>query len=161
MGWDIQYAIRMIRMIEDSGIHLSWVEEPVIPDDIRGYSQIREAVHTRTSGGENEFTRYGFRELIQRVAVDIVQVDVTRCGGITEARKIWAMAAAYDLPVIPHMGTLHNYHLIISHMNSPLSRVLSTTRRRPLPIGMKCLCGSFLGNLEHKTGSLHCLKPQV
>jgi L-alanine-DL-glutamate epimerase-like enolase superfamily enzyme len=82
IGWDAQYAIRMIRMLEDAGMELSWVEEPVLPDDIRGYAQVREAVNTRISGGEHEFTRYGFRELIARRAVDMVQVDVNRCGGI-------------------------------------------------------------------------------
>lgn len=121
MGWDVPYAIRMIRMIEDAGIELSWVEEPVIPDDIEGYAQIRKNVSTRISGGEHEFTRYGFRELIDREAVDILQPDVNRCGGITEARKIWAMAAAHGLEVIPHAGQAHNYHLVMSHLNSPMA----------------------------------------
>lgn len=121
MGWDVQYATRMIRMIEDAGLNLNWVEEPVIPDDIAGYAEIRRNVNTRISGGEHEFTRYGFRDLIQQEAVDILQPDVNRVGGITEARKIWAMAAAHDLPVIPHAGQMHNYHLILSHMNSPFS----------------------------------------
>jgi L-rhamnonate dehydratase len=121
MGWDVPYAIRMIRMIEDAGLDLSWVEEPVIPDDIRGYAEIRRAVNTPLSGGEHEFTRYGFRQLIEEGAVDILQPDVNRAGGITEARKIWAMAAAHGLRVIPHSGQAHNYHLVISHMNSPIA----------------------------------------
>ncbi len=101
MGWDVPYAIRMIRTIEDAGLNLHWVEEPVIPDDIDGYARIRRSVRTPISGGEHEFTRYGFRELIRREAVDILQPDVNRVGGITEARKIWAMAAAEGLRVIP------------------------------------------------------------
>jgi L-rhamnonate dehydratase len=121
MGWDVSYAIRMIRMIEDSGLDLSWVEEPVIPDDVHGYAEIRRAVNTPISGGEHEFTRFGFRQLIEEGAVDILQPDVNRAGGITEARKIWAMAAAYGLRVIPHSGQAHNYHMVISHMNSPLA----------------------------------------
>lgn len=121
MGWDVTYAIRMIRMIEDAGINLKWVEEPVIPDDIDGYAEIRGSVSTPISGGEHEFTRYGFRELIAKRAVDILQPDVNRVGGITEARKIWAMAAAAGLPVIPHAGQMHNYHLVISHLNSPMA----------------------------------------
>jgi len=121
MGWDVQYAIRMIRMLEDEGLNLAWVEEPVMPDDIAGYAEIAAAVETPISGGEHEFTRYGFRQLIGEHAVDIVQLDVNRVGGITEAQKIWAMAAAYDLPVLPHAGQMHNYHLIISHMNSPVA----------------------------------------
>lgn len=121
MGWNVQYAIKMIRMLEDAGVNLAWVEEPVMPDDITGYAEIASAVETPISGGEHEFTRYGFRQLIGEHAVDIVQLDVNRVGGITEANKIWAMAAAYDLPVLPHAGQMHNYHLIISHMNSPIA----------------------------------------
>jgi L-alanine-DL-glutamate epimerase-like enolase superfamily enzyme len=121
MGWDVSYAIRMIRMLEDAGMNLAWVEEPVIPDDIDGYAHIRRSVHTPISGGEHEFTRYGFRGLIRKEAVDILQPDVNRVGGITEARKIWAMAAAYNLSVIPHAGQMHNYHLVMAHLNSPMA----------------------------------------
>lgn len=121
MGWDVPYAIRMIRMIEDAGLNLAWIEEPVIPDDIDGYAKVRREVRTPISGGEHEFTRYGFRDLIAREAVDILQPDVNRVGGITEARKIWALAAAHGLRVIPHAGQSHNYHLVISHMCSPMA----------------------------------------
>jgi L-alanine-DL-glutamate epimerase-like enolase superfamily enzyme len=121
MGWDVTYAIRMIRLLEDAGLELKWVEEPVIPDDIDGYAQIRRSVKTPISGGEHEFTRYGYRELIRKEAVDILQPDVNRVGGITEARKIWAMAAAYNLAVVPHAGQLHNYHVVMAHLNSPIA----------------------------------------
>lgn len=121
MGWDVDYAIRMIRMLEDAGMNLRWVEEPLIPDDVDGYARIRRSVSTPISGGEHEFTRYGFRELIRKEAVSILQPDVNRVGGITEARKVWALAAADNLVVIPHAGQLHNYHLIMAHLNSPLA----------------------------------------
>lgn len=121
MGWDVTYAIRMIRMLEDAGVNLRWVEEPVIPDDIDGYAEIRSKVNTPISGGEHEFTRYGARELLKRGAVDILQPDVNRVGGITEARKIWAMAAAENIPVIPHAGQMHNYHVVMAHLNSPMA----------------------------------------
>jgi L-rhamnonate dehydratase len=121
MGWTVSYAIRMIRMIEDAGLHLAWMEEPVLPDNIAGYADIARAVDTPISGGEHEATKYGFRELIDRGAVDIVQLDVNRVGGITEAQKIWAMAAGASLPVLPHAGQSHNYHLIMSHLNSPIA----------------------------------------
>jgi L-alanine-DL-glutamate epimerase-like enolase superfamily enzyme len=121
MGWDVPYAIQMIHMIEDAGLNLTWVEEPVIPDDITGYAQIRKSVRTPISGGEHEFTRYGFRQLIDAGAVDILQPDVNRIGGITEARKVWALAATYGLRVIPHAGQSHNYHLVISSFQSPMA----------------------------------------
>ena len=92
-----------------------------MPDDIDGYTKIAAAVDTPIAGGEHEFTRYGFKELIERGAIDIVQLDVNRAGGITEAIKIWALAAAYNLPVIPHAGQMHNYHLIMAKMNSPMA----------------------------------------
>jgi len=103
------------------------VEEPVIPDDIDGYARIRRSVATPISGGEHEFTRYGFRDLIRREAVDILQPDVNRVGGITEARKIWAMAAAEGLRVIPHAGQAHNFHLVMSHLNSPMAEYFPST----------------------------------
>jgi L-rhamnonate dehydratase len=121
MGWDATYAIRMIRRIEDAGHELAWVEEPVMPDDIAGYAAIAAAVDTPIAGGEHEFTRHGFRDLIEQRAVDIVQLDVNRAGGITESLKIWALAAAHNLPVIPHAGQMHNYHLIMAKMNSPMA----------------------------------------
>lgn len=121
MGWDVPYAIRMIRMLEDADVNLSWIEEPVVPDDVDGYAQVRRSVSTPISGGEHEFTRYGFRELITKEAVDILQPDVNRVGGITEAKKIWALAASFGLRVIPHAGQVHNYHLVISSLNSPVA----------------------------------------
>lgn len=121
MGWDVPYSIRMIREIEDAGHELVWVEEPVMPDNIDGYAQIAAAVDTPIAGGEHEFTRYGFKELIERRAVDIVQLDVNRAGGITESLKIWSLAAAHNLDVIPHAGQLHNYHIIMARMNSPIA----------------------------------------
>lgn len=121
MGWSPDYAIRMIRMLEDAGLDLSWVEEPLIPDDHEGYARVKAEVRTPISGGEHEFTRYGFRQLIERRSVDILQPDVNRCGGITEAQKIWALAAAHDLPVVPHAGQMHNHHLVMAHLNSPFA----------------------------------------
>ncbi|MBX3029626.1 MAG: L-rhamnonate dehydratase [Chloroflexi bacterium] len=118
MGWDARYAIEMIRRLED--LDLSWVEEPVMPDDLDGYQRIRAAVRTPIAGGEHESTRWGFRDLIARGAVDILQPDVNRMGGITEARKVWALASAHGLPVIPHSAQAHNAHLIVSHLDSPL-----------------------------------------
>jgi L-alanine-DL-glutamate epimerase-like enolase superfamily enzyme len=122
MGWTTQYAIEMIRMLEDQ--HLAWIEEPISPDDLDGYARIRAATHTAIAGGEHEFTRYGFKELITRGCVDYVQLDVNRVGGVTEARKVWALAAAHSLPVVPHSQNYHNQHLIMSHVNSPLSEYL-------------------------------------
>ncbi len=119
MGWTAQYAIEMIRMVADLG--LTWVEEPVIPDDIEGYARIKRECGVAIAGGEHEFTRWGFRELIERRAVDYVQLDVNRVGGITEARKVVALAQAFNLPVVPHAHNYHNLHLVMASANMPLA----------------------------------------
>jgi L-rhamnonate dehydratase len=124
MGWDLSYAIDMIRRLED--LNLRWVEEPLVPDDIDGYVRLRSIVSTPISAGEHEFTRWGYRELLTRGAVDIVQPDVNRMGGITEARKVWALASAFNVPVVPHSHQSHNAHLIMAHLNSPLIEFFPT-----------------------------------
>ncbi len=155
MGWDVSYAIRMIRMIEDAGLNLQWVEEPVIPEDIAGYAEIRSAVNTPISGGEHEFTRYGYRELIHSRAVDILQPDVNRVGGITEARKIWAMASAYNLSVIPHAGQVHNYHLVMSHLNSPIAEYFPAPEEGGAPDDDTLFWKLFVGEPRAKNGFIN------
>jgi len=120
MGWDVGYAIRCIRAIEDAGLRLRWLEEPLIPDDIPGIARVRAAVSTPISAGEHEATRYGFRDLVAADAVDILQPDVNRLGGITEARRVWALGETFGLDVIPHVGAAHNLHLSISSHATPL-----------------------------------------
>jgi len=120
MSWDVGYAIRCIRAIEDEGIRLRWLEEPVIPDDLPGLAAIRAAVATPIAAGEHEATRYGFRDLINAGAVDVLQPDVNRLGGITEARRVWALGETFGLDVIPHLGFAHNAHLAIASLATPL-----------------------------------------
>ncbi len=119
MGWTFEYARRMIPLLAD--YHLRWVEEPVLPDDIGGYAALRALNVVPISGGEHEFTLYGFRELIDAKAVDVIQFDTNRVGGITQARKIQALAEAYEIPVIPHAGQMHNFHVVMSSLNSPMA----------------------------------------
>jgi L-rhamnonate dehydratase len=73
------------------------------------------------AGGEHEFTSYGVRDLLEARAVDILQVDTNRVGGISQARKISAMAEAFSVPVIPHAGQMHNYHVVMASLNSPMA----------------------------------------
>ena len=94
-------AIRLARAIEPYDIY--WFEEPVPPEDIEGYLEIKRNTHIAIAGGECEYTRYGFRDLINRRAVDILQPDLCAAGGFTEMQKIVAMASAANLPVISHV----------------------------------------------------------
>ena len=120
MSWDAGYAIRCIQAIEDEGIRLRWLEEPVIPDDVPGLARIRASVATPIAAGEHEATRYGFRDLVEAGAVDVLQPDVNRLGGITEARRVWALGETFGLDVIPHLGFAHNAHLAITSLATPL-----------------------------------------
>ena len=109
----------MIPLLEK--YQLRWVEEPVIPDDIGGYAALKALSCVPIAGGEHEFTLYGFRELLDAKAVDYIQFDTNRVGGITQARKVSALAEAYGVPVVPHAGQLHNYHIVMSSFNCPMA----------------------------------------
>lgn len=119
MGWTVRYAKKMLDRLEK--YDLAWVEEPVIPDDIDGYADVRASTDIPISGGEHEFTRWGHKELLERDAVDILQPDVHRCGGLTELRRIDALASAHDVPVIPHSGTNPHLHFIAASTNAPMA----------------------------------------
>jgi L-rhamnonate dehydratase len=119
MGWTLDYAKRMLPLLEP--FHLRWLEEPVIPDDIHGYAELKSYGRIPIAGGEHEFTLYGFRQLLEAHALDYIQFDTNRVGGITQARKIAALAEAYSVPVIPHAGQLHNYHIVMASLNSPMA----------------------------------------
>jgi L-rhamnonate dehydratase len=119
MGWTLDYAKRMLPLLEP--FHLRWLEEAVIPDDIHGYAALKAAGRVPIAGGEHEFTLYGFRDLLEARALDYIQFDTNRVGGITQARKIAALAEAHGVPVIPHAGQMHNYHLVMASLNSPMA----------------------------------------
>src|ERR1039457_1278989 len=119
MGWTLDYAKRMLPLLEP--FHLRWLEEPVIPDDIRGYAELKSYGRMPIAGGEHEFNLYGFRELLEAHAVDYIQFDPNRVGGITQARKISALAEASSVPVIPHAGQMHNYHVVMASLTSPMA----------------------------------------
>ena len=92
---------------------VKWVEECLPPDDYEGYAEIKRKIGhlCMVTCGEHEYTRYGFRQLLEGKCCDVIQPDITWCGGITEARRICALAAAYDVPVIPHGSSVYSYHL--------------------------------------------------
>ena len=119
MGWNVEYGRRMLRLLEP--YNLRWVEEPVISDDIGGYAELRALGHVAISGGEHEYGLAGFRQLIDARAIDIAQFDVNRVGGITAAKKITDLCEAYDIPVVPHAGQMHNYHISMSSFTCPIS----------------------------------------
>ncbi len=96
----VPQAIRLGRAMEP--LDILWFEEPISPEDRDGYVEITRALDMAVAGGENEFTRWGFRDTIARKAMDIVQPDVCAAGGISECRKIAAMASAHGVECVPH-----------------------------------------------------------
>jgi L-rhamnonate dehydratase len=119
MGWNLDYAKRMLPLL--APYNPRWLEEPVIPDDIHGYAELKSRGIIPIAGGEHEFTLYGFRQLLDAKAVDYIQFDTNRVGGLTQARKIAALAEAHSVPVIPHAGQMHNYHVVMASLNSPMA----------------------------------------
>jgi L-alanine-DL-glutamate epimerase-like enolase superfamily enzyme len=113
MSWDVPYTVAMAEHLEDYGPR--WIEEPVLPDKIQSYAEIRRQVRVPIAGGEHEYTRWGLKQLMDAEAVDVLQPDIYWAGGITEMLKICALASTYDLPVIPHgHSTPASAHLIAS-----------------------------------------------
>ncbi len=113
MSWDVPYTIDMARRL--APYEPRWLEEPVLPDKIPQYAEIRQAVSVPIAGGEHEYTRWGLKALMDARAVDVLQPDIYWAGGISEMLKICALASAYDLPVIPHGHSVPaTVHLIAS-----------------------------------------------
>ena len=103
-------AIKIARKMEKYDIF--WFEEPVNPDDYEGHRLISRATAIPIATGENEYTRYGFRDLIQNRCAAIIQPDGLIMGGVTEFMKVAALAQAHDLPIAPHGNQDVHVHLV-------------------------------------------------
>jgi L-rhamnonate dehydratase len=114
-----RYTIELAEMLEPYRVY--WMEECLPPDDYEGFGRLSAAIKsTQMATGEHEYTRYGFRLLLEYKGAAIWQPDLTWCGGLSEMRHIGALAAAYNIPVIPHAGWSHGCaHYILATTNSP------------------------------------------
>jgi L-rhamnonate dehydratase len=104
-AWDAKTAIQRARAFEE--FHIFWLEEPLQPDDYDGYRKLSEASPLRIAAGEEESNRLSFVDLMDRGKIDIVQVDLTRCGGFTEAMKIASLAQDRGLKIANHGFTTY------------------------------------------------------
>lgn len=112
---DAPTAIRGARMLEPYDIW--WLEEPVMPDNLTASAEIAAALDVPVASGELESTRWGFLEILEHKAADIVQADATVVGGITEWMRVAHMAACKDIPIAPHwMANIH-VHLVAAVPN--------------------------------------------
>lgn len=147
MGWTVEYGRRMLKLLEPFGMR--WVEEPVTADDLAGYAELRGLDRVPISGGEHEYTLAGFRHALDLRAYDIVQFDTNRVGGITAARKITDLCEAYEIPVIPHAGQMHNYHVTMSSYACPIAEYFPQV---PVEVGNELFWYIFDGEPEAVDG---------
>ena len=113
LGWDVGYTIEMAERLRS--YRLSWIEEPLMPHEVDGYAELkRRCPWQQWSCGEHSYGKWDFKDLINGRAVDILQPDANRTGGITEMIKICALAEAAGLPVMPHSNEAHNTQVVFS-----------------------------------------------
>ncbi len=98
----VHKSMARVLMHELEPYHLMFIEEPVLCENEEAFAELRRHTVTPIAAGERNFTRWGFKRMLTEGAVDIIQPDLSHAGGIWEARKIAAMAEAYDVAVAPH-----------------------------------------------------------
>ena len=105
-------------------MEIYWFEEPVAPEDYDGYKELKERLKTNIAGGEAEFTKYGWNQLIKNNCIDIAQPEVCGLGGITEYLKVSALAQSNFIPIVNHvwgsaLSVAVNLHLLTSLPDMP------------------------------------------
>ena len=115
-------ALYVGRGLDDLGVY--WFEEPIAPEDYDGYKELKNKLQTNIAGGEAEFTKWGWKHLIQNRCVDIAQPEVCGLGGITEYLKVVALAQANFIPVVNHvwgsaLSIAVNLHLLTAMPDMP------------------------------------------
>jgi len=118
-GKDANTAIRVARELEQLGIF--WLEEPFLPDELDAYAKLADTVDINIAAGEEDTTLAGFRELAERGHVDVLQPDVTRCGGITELLRIAGYAQRHGKACVPHAWKSGIIKAASLHVNAVLS----------------------------------------
>ena len=118
-GKDANTAIRVARELEQLGIF--WLEEPFLPDELDAYAKLADTVDINIAAGEEDTTLAGFRELVERGHVDVLQPDVTRCGGITELLRIAGYAQRHGKACVPHAWKSGIIKAASLHVNAVLS----------------------------------------
>jgi galactonate dehydratase len=118
--YDTHSGIRVAAALEPYG--LMWLEEPVPPENVAAMREVKRATRTPICAGENLYLRWGFRDLIEQQAVDIIMPDLPKCCGLSEGRKIANMAEVYYIPLAPHnvcgpLGTIASCHVCASIPN--------------------------------------------
>ena len=149
MGFNFAYAKQFLKELEP--YHLRWAEELLLPDEIHNFARLKQYTDIPLSGGEHEFTRFGFYDLLKADALDIFQFDTNRVGGFTEAQKICTMAQLHGVEVIPHGGQMHNLHVVMSSFASPMAEYFPKTE---IEVGNEMFWYIFDGEAVAENGRL-------
>ena len=130
-GYDTLEAIELGQSVADQDI--TWFEEPVIPEDLDAYCEVRARQPIPVAGGECDFTRFGFREILTRKAIDVLQPDTAAAGGLSECKKIADMAFAFGVRYVPHVwGTAIGLSAALQLLGVLPAMPLRLTPREPL-----------------------------
>ncbi len=121
--WDVATNIRIAKLLEPYALY--WYEEPVLADNIAQCAEIARAIAIPVATGENEYTRYGFRDLIDAGAAQYLNPDIHRCGGFSEMMKICHLAAAYDVKIAPHLVPELSVQVMVAIPNGALVEYLA------------------------------------
>tara|TARA_B100001013_G_scaffold193365_1_gene116842 strand:- start:200 stop:1372 length:1173 start_codon:yes stop_codon:yes gene_type:complete len=121
-AYNLSDALYVGKGLDEMNIY--WFEEPVAPEDYEGYKELKKKLNTNIAGGEAEFTKYGWNQLIKNRCVDIAQPEVCGLGGITEYLKVSALAQSNFIPIINHvwgsaLSIAVNLHLLTSMPDMP------------------------------------------
>ena len=149
MGFNFSYARQLLKELEP--YNLRWVEELMLPDEIHNFAKLKQYTDIPLSGGEHEYTRYGFHDLLETGALDIFQFDTNRVGGFTEAQKICNMALVHGVEVIPHGGQMHNLHVVMSSFACPMAEYFPQTE---IEVGNEMFWYIFDGEAIAENGKL-------
>ena len=131
MAWDAAQALVMAQALQAYNFY--WFEDVLIPDDHTGLAALRTQLHpVLLAGGEHDFTHYGFATLARAGALDMWQPDITWCGGLTAAVRIAAIAAEYQVPMVPHRGgEVWGLHLLAAGYGEALAEYVIGTPGTP------------------------------
>jgi D-arabinonate dehydratase/D-galactarolactone cycloisomerase len=121
---DVKTALRVGRRLEE--MNIAWYEEPLSPENVEGYHLLATTLDVPIAAGEASFTRYDFKELFTRQAVDIIQPNACRTGGLSEVQKIAALSSAFHIPYAPHTGSCSAVALAVGlHIATALPHFLT------------------------------------
>lgn len=122
MGWHLNEAILRANAFRE--INLAWIEEPFIPEDIDSHAFLGKMAGIPIAAGENLYSGYQFNDYFKKQAIQVVQADVVRCGGITEWLKIAHLAEFFNLQMAPHFVVDLHVSLLCSIPNAYIAEYL-------------------------------------